>query len=220
MRGRAAKPERRPRADPAFARAATRLAAVGRQFHARGWAPGTAGNYSAVVSRDPLRLAITASGRDKTELGARDVVEIDGDGKVRSGAGRPSAETPIHLAIVRATGCGAVLHTHSVWGTLLSSAAAAESGIAFEDYELLAGLDGVATHETREWLPVFSNARDWTLPAKQLEAELRLRPEAHGFLLRRHGLYAWGRDIEGARRHVEILEFLLEAEGRRRGAGL
>jgi methylthioribulose-1-phosphate dehydratase len=37
----------------------------------------------------------------------------------------------------------------------------------------------------------------------------------HGFLLRRHGLYAWGKDLDEARRHLEIFEFLFEVEGRR-----
>jgi methylthioribulose-1-phosphate dehydratase len=34
----------------------------------------------------------------------------------------------------------------------------------------------------------------------------------HGFLLRRHGLYTWGATLPDAVRHIEILEFLLEAE--------
>ena len=40
------------------------------------------------------------------------------------------------------------------------------------------------------------------------------QPQAHGFLLRRHGLYTWGNDLPQAVRHVEILEFLLEVVGR------
>ncbi len=39
-------------------------------------------------------------------------------------------------------------------------------------------------------------------------------PDAHGFLLRSHGLYTWGADLPQAVRHVEILEFLLEVVGR------
>jgi methylthioribulose-1-phosphate dehydratase len=33
----------------------------------------------------------------------------------------------------------------------------------------------------------------------------------HGFLLRGHGLYTWGASLQEAKRHVEILEFLMEA---------
>ena len=73
-----------------FAELAAQLAEIGRQCHARGWALGTSGNFSAVVSRDPLRLAITASGVDKGTLGAGEIVEIDGHGQVVAGSGRPS----------------------------------------------------------------------------------------------------------------------------------
>jgi len=193
---------------------AGRIAELGRQAHHRGWVLGTSGNFSAVVSRDPLRLAITASGVDKGRLGPAQVLEIDGEGRAVRGGGRPSAETSLHLAIVRARGAGAVLHTHSPWSTLLSDAHAGAGGLAIEGYEMLKGLDGVATHEHREWLPIVENTQDWSAGAAGVEAVLRQRPDAHGLLIRRHGLYTWGRDFDEAVRHLEVLEFLLEVVGR------
>jgi methylthioribulose-1-phosphate dehydratase len=52
---------------------------------------------------------------------------------------------------------------------------------------------------------------------QQVEAILTEQPNVHGFLIRRHGLYTWGRDLDEAKRHVEILEFLFEVIGRKRG---
>jgi methylthioribulose-1-phosphate dehydratase len=199
-----------------FAELAAQLAGVGRHCYARGWALGTSGNFSAVVNRDPLRLAITTSGVDKGTLSAGEIVEIDQHGKVVAGSGRPSAEASLHLAIARARGAGAVLHTHSIWSTILSEAAT-EDGLALEGYEMLKGLDGVDTHEHREWLPILDNTQDWVAAVPQVEAILTEHPEAHGFLIRRHGLYTWGRDLAAAQRHVEILEFLFEVMGRKRG---
>lgn len=202
-----------------FADAARRLAEVGRNAHGRGWALGTSGNFSAVVGEAPLRLAITASGRDKGRLTAEEIVEIGGDGAVLSGSGRPSAETSLHLAIVRARGAGAVLHTHSLWSTLLSEAHAGAGGLAVEGYEMLKGLAGVATHVHREWLPIVDNSQDWEAQAPALEAMLRRNTASHGFLIRRHGLYTWGHDLDEAARHLEVLEFLLEALGRAESLG-
>jgi methylthioribulose-1-phosphate dehydratase len=199
-----------------FAELAAQLAEIGRQCYARGWVLGTSGNFSAVVSRNPLRLAITTSGVDKSTLSAGEIVEIDQHGKVVAGSGRPSAEVSLHLAIARARGAGAVLHTHSIWSTILSDAAK-EDGLAVEGYEMLKGLDGVGTHEHREWLPILDNTQDWAAAVPQVEAILTQKPNAHGFLIRRHGLYTWGRDLAGAKRHVEILEFLFEVIGRKRG---
>ena len=195
---------------------ADQLAEVGRQCYARGWALGTSGNFSAVLSRDPLRLAITPSGVDKGLLAADQIVEIDGDGRVIAGAGTPSAEAGLHLAIVRARLAGAVLHTHSIWSTILSDAATAD-GLAIEGYEMLKGLEGVRTHDHREWLPILDNTQDWTAAVPRLEAILTEHPNAHAFLIRRHGLYTWGRDLAEAKRQVEILEFLFEVMGRKRG---
>ncbi len=200
----------------AFPELAAQLAEVSRQCYARGWALGTSGNFSAVVSRDPLRLAITASGVDKGTLSAGEIVEIDGDGKVMAEAGRPSAEASLHLAIVRTRGAGAVLHTHSIWSTILSDAAT-ENGLALQGYEMLKGLDGVGTHDHREWLPILDNTQDWAAAVPQVEAILTEYPQAHGFLIRRHGLYTWGRDLAEAKRQVESLEFLFEVIGRKRG---
>jgi methylthioribulose-1-phosphate dehydratase len=199
-----------------FAELADQLAEIGRQCYARGWALGTSGNFSAVVNRDPLRLAITTSGVDKGTLSAGEIVEIDEHGKVVAGSGRPSAEASLHLAIARARGAGAVLHTHSTWSTILSEAAT-EDGLAIEGYEMLKGLAGVGTHEHREWLPILDNTQDWAAAVPDVEAILAKHPSAHGFLIRRHGLYTWGRDLAGAERHVEILEFLFEVIGRKRG---
>jgi methylthioribulose-1-phosphate dehydratase len=199
-----------------FAELAVQLAEIGRDCYARGWVLGTSGNFSAVVNRDPLRLAITSSGVDKGTLSVGEIVEIDQHGKVVAGSGRPSAEASLHLAIARARGAGAVLHTHSIWSTILSDAAT-EDGLAIQGYEMLKGLDGVGTHEHREWLPILDNTQDWAAAVPQVEAMLTEHPNAHGFLIRRHGLYTWGRDLAEARRQMEILEFLFEVIGRKRG---
>jgi methylthioribulose-1-phosphate dehydratase len=199
-----------------FLELAAQLAELGRQCYARGWVLGTSGNFSAVVSRDPLRLAITASGVDKGTLTTGEIVEIDQLGRVVAGSGRPSAEASLHLAIARARGAGAVLHTHSIWSTILSDAATGD-GLAIEGYEMLKGLDGVGTHEHREWLPILDNTQDWAGAVPRVEAMLAEQPAAHGFLIRRHGLYTWGRDLGEAKRQMEILEFLFEVMGRKRG---
>ena len=198
----------------ALLEAAAALSDLGRRSHARGWTQGTSGNFSAVVSDEPLRLAITRTGADKGALGAEHILEIDCSGNVLQGSGRPSAEAAIHLAIVRSRGAKAVAHTHSLWSTLLSDIHAASGGLAIEGYEMLKGLRDVPTHEHREWLPIIENTQDWVGEAGRLQKMLQAHPAAHGFLIRRHGLYTWGRELAEAARHLEVLEFLLEAVGR------
>src|SRR5207247_10533029 len=82
-------------------------------------------------------------------------------------------------------------------------------------YTTLFRSDGVSTHEHREWLPILENSQDMEELAGETKRMLGHNPQVHGFLIRRHGMYTWGKDLAEAGRHVEILEFLLESVGRR-----
>ncbi|HEX7335314.1 MAG TPA: methylthioribulose 1-phosphate dehydratase [Pyrinomonadaceae bacterium] len=198
-----------------FDEIASSLAALARGFHARGWLLGTSGNLSAVVQREPLQLAMSPSGVDKGELTPEQLLSIDENARVVSGhSGKPSDETLLHLRIVKERGAGAVLHTHSIWNTILSDLYAAEGGVTIEGYEMLKGLHGVRTHEHSEWLPIIENSQDMPELAESIAQTLNEHKAAHGFLLRRHGLYTWGETLAQAKRHIEIFEFLLEAMGR------
>jgi methylthioribulose-1-phosphate dehydratase len=195
-----------------------RLQQIGAEFHARGWSLGTSSNYSAVVNREPLQLLLTASGKDKGRLGDGDFVLVDENGRnVEADAPRPSAETLLHCVLARQPGVGAVLHTHSIWGTVLSDAFFPRGRLPIEGYEMLKGLTGVSTHEYRAEIEIFENTQDIASLASIVESRLDddARPLRHGFLIRRHGLYTWGRELEEARRHVEVLEFLFEVVGRK-----
>jgi methylthioribulose-1-phosphate dehydratase len=201
-----------------FRSTAARLVEIGRRFDVRGWVLGTSGNFSVVTARDPLRLAITASGMPKGDLLEADVLEIDANGTVvGAAAGKPSAEARIHVEIVDDRGAGAVLHTHSTWSTLLSDRHAAAGGLTIEGYEMLKGLEGVTTHEHAEFVPVLENDQDMRRLAGSVRDALRRYPRSHAFLLRRHGMYTWGDTLPQAVRHVEIVEFLLEAVARSEG---
>lgn len=204
-----------PVADPRSA-----LVDIGALFYERGWSYGTSSNYSVVLQRQPLRVLITASGKDKRALTTDDFVIVDETGQaVVSTGGKPSAETMLHVALAQHfPAVGSVLHTHSLWGTVLSERHFPSGGLTVAGYEMLKGLDGVTTHEHTEWVEIFDNSQD--IPALAEVVKKRLadaaKPPLHGFLLRGHGLYTWGRTLADARRHVEILEFLFAVLGHTR----
>jgi methylthioribulose-1-phosphate dehydratase len=197
------------------------LCATARWCSTRGWVPATSGNFSVRPFADaPGRVLITPSGLDKGVVTPADLLEVDGEGQVVAGSGRPSAETGLHLVLYRARpAAGAILHVHSVWNTLLSGHYAAEGlvpgDICFEGYEILKGLNGVTTHAHLERVPVLENTQEYFVLSSQLKDVLEKNPGAHGVLLSRHGLYTWGQSVAEARRHLEALEFLFEVEGRR-----
>jgi methylthioribulose-1-phosphate dehydratase len=196
--------------------AVTDLAEVGRRFYQRGWVLGTSGNFSVVLSRAPFRLAITASSVHKGTLLPSQILKLNDEGRVhgRRTSYRPSAEAALHLEIIRKRGAGAVLHTHSVWSTLLSDIHSSKGALPIANYEMLKGLSGVATHEHEELIPILDNDQDMTRLSARLSATLDEYPSAKAVLLKRHGLYTWGASLAEAERHIEILEFLFEAIGR------
>jgi len=177
---------------------------------------GTSSNYSAVVSTDPLRLVLTASGKDKGRLGRNDFVLVDENGlPTTSGQPKSSAETLLHIAVAQELPAGAILHTHSVWGTVLSEVYGDQGWLDLEGYEMLKGLEGIRTHETSHRVPIFENTQDIADLASRVRPLLTgENAMTHGYLIRKHGLYTWGATIEDARRHIEVYEFLFECLAR------
>lgn len=191
------------------------LADCGRGFYQRGWVLGTSGNFSAKISEKPLLVCITSSGNDKGSLDESHFLEINDNAEVLSGDGKPSAETLLHLVIYNHRKAGSILHTHSVWGTILSDVNFEKGYIQIEGYEMLKGLARVKTHEHTEKVPIIENSQDYVALSHVIENVLRENPACHGIYLRRHGLYTWGENIAEAKRHIEIFEFLFEVLGRR-----
>jgi len=194
------------------------LIETGQDFHRRGWSLGTSSNYSVTLSRDPLRLLLTGSGFDKGRLTPEQFVVVNALSlPVGIGSPKPSAETALHVTLAREADAGSVLHTHSVWGTLLSEAYLDRGHIGIGGYEMLKGLSGITTHETEVKIAIFPNTQDIPALAHELAARLHdpATPLRHGFLIAGHGLYAWGKDLAEARRHIEVLEFLFEVIGRK-----
>ena len=191
------------------------LAEIGREFYRRGWVLGTSGNFSMLLARNPQRVVVTASGLEKGKLDETDFLELDDDAEILQGFGKPSAETLIHLTIYRyLPKARSILHTHSVWGTILSDHFFEQGAINIEGYEMLKGLAGVTTHEHTEKVPIVENSQDYVALSHVIENVIRENDGIHGIYLRRHGLYTWGDSVAEARRHVEIFEFLFEVLGR------
>ena len=184
------------------------LIRAGQFFHSRGWVPATAGNFSFRV--DAKSIAVTVSGRHKGELGPGDLMRVDLHGKSLDKNKKSSAETLLHCQLYRRfPRTGAVFHVHSPASTVLSRRC---DNLRLEGYELLKILDGIETHETAVDIPVFENDQDIARLAGVVDAHMATGGGRHAYLIRGHGLYAWGGTVEQARHRVEALEFLFECE--------
>jgi methylthioribulose-1-phosphate dehydratase len=181
-----------------------------RELSQLGWTPATSSNFSQRL--DGRHAAITVSGRDKGRLSEADIMVVDFDGKAVGSDHRPSAETLLHTQLyARFDEVGCILHTHSQNQTVASRLFSGAGRVRLEGYELLKAFRGNETHETAIDVPVLPNSQHMPTLAAQVDALLDAGP-MWGYLIDGHGLYAWGRDMAEARRHLEAFEFLLGCE--------
>ena len=92
---------------------------------------------------------------------------------------------------------------------VMSRAALKEGALRFEGWELQKGFAGTTTHDCASVLPIFDNDQDMAALAARVSPVLEKDPTLPGFFLAGHGLYAFGRSVAEAKRHVEVVEALL-----------
>jgi len=197
--------------DDAHPRAA--LVAIARDFHARGWMAGTAGNLSA--REDDNHFWITASGKPKGRLDERDFLLVraaDGNVVERLRAeDKPSAETSIHAALYRLfPEARACLHGHIVEAVVAADRAKkGASSLRLPAIEMLKGFD-IWQQNPKVDLPLFENILDVAKIASEIEKRFRKKaPPLTALMVRAHGPTVWGKSLQEAYNRFEILEFLL-----------
>jgi methylthioribulose-1-phosphate dehydratase len=185
------------------------LADEASRFSALGWMRGTSGNLSVRLGDEPLRLAVTASGKDKGELTHHDVVVVDEAGSAVADqpdpTRRPSAEAGLHARIASVTGAGAIVHGH-----VLATVIAGErwpKGVVLRDLEMLKGL-GRGAHDDEVTIPVVPNSQDMAVLGDAFEDSYESGVPA--LIVARHGVYVWGEDLHQARHRAECLEWILQ----------
>lgn len=197
------------------------LAGVAGLFYQRGWMAGTAGNLS--LRQSDGSFWITASGKLKGRLRRADFLRVAPGGEVLE-RGRPedhpSAETSLHDSIYRLfPEAGACFHVHSIPANVAARLAPGGS-LRLPPLEMIKGL-GIWEEEPEVDLAVFPNHAHVPRIAEEMAARFAAEPpRVPGFLIRDHGLTAWGRDADAALNHVELFEYLFGYLSAARAAGL
>ena len=186
------------------------LAKTIRSYHRKGWSAATSTNYSFRKSADTHSFFVSRSGIDKSKFDPFDFIEVDLEGNptFHFKGMRPSAETLIHCVIYDLfPSTTVVLHSHSVNSVLISEFFDAE--ITFEGYEIQKAFAGQTTHDNTLHFPILDNSQDM-VAFSELMRKHGSALKNHAFLIRKHGVYAWGNDLAEAKRHLEAMEYLFE----------
>ncbi|HLI36717.1 MAG TPA: class II aldolase/adducin family protein [Streptosporangiaceae bacterium] len=175
---------------------------VCREMSSAGLAPGTSGNVSA---RSGELVAVTPSGLDYAEMSAGLVGVHRLDGTPVEAPLEPTTEMPLHLGVYAATGAAAIVHTHSVAATALSTLVDELPAIHY----LVAMFGGP--------VPVAPYATYGTAElARGVAGALR---ERTGCIMASHGAVTIGTDLKTAYTRAVYLEWLSELYLRARTAG-
>jgi L-fuculose-phosphate aldolase len=168
------------------------IVAVCQRLYQRGFIAGTEGNVSALEAPD--RLWITPAGHHKGLLQPADLLLIDLQGEVLFGTGRPSSETPMHLALYRCRpDIGAVVHAHPPLATALTVAGCRlEPPLLPEAVVALGEVPTIAYQMPTTWQ--FAN---------DVGAAMR---QADAALLENHGSVTVGPALQAAFNRMEIVE--------------
>ncbi|MEV0973111.1 class II aldolase/adducin family protein [Microtetraspora glauca] len=178
------------------------LCEYGRRAADLGLVIGTSGNLSV---REGDLVAVTPSGVALDRLRPEDCPIVDIEGRLVEGDARPSSETPMHLAVYASTGAGAVVHTHSVFATVVATTMTELPPIHYNAL-LLGGAVRVAPYATYGTPELAENVRA-ALTGKQ------------GALLANHGGVTIGPTLEKAFEATRLLEWLCEVYVRALGVG-
>jgi len=189
-----------------------------RQFYGLGWVTGTGGGISI---RQGGRIYMAPSGVQKERIEEADVYVMDEAGNVLEAPStpglRPSECQPLFECAFRLRDAGAVIHSHGMYAML----ATLRAGATFEctELEMIKGIEGHGYHD-RVVVPVIDNtARERDL-AGRMEAAIAAHPRTRAVLVRRHGVYVWGRDWVQAKTQAECYHYLFEAAVRMAALGI
>lgn len=193
------------------------VAELCRQFYTLGWCTGTGGGISL---RDGERIYMAPSAVQKERIRPEHIFVLDRDGDIIERPDDPTltltACAPLFYNAYRLRDAGAVLHGHpvaAVMATLWSTDAFRIRGI-----EMIKGLRGHGYHDLVE-IPIIENTAHECDLADDMAAAIKAWPRADAVLVRRHGIYVWGRDWQQAKTQAECLDWLFQLAGQMRAHG-
>jgi methylthioribulose-1-phosphate dehydratase len=182
---------------------------LARQFYDLGWVTGTGGG---ICIRDGERVIVAPSGVQKERMTPDQMFTLSMDGTVLTGPSdeklKPSECTTLFLAAIRQRDAGAVIHSHSLHAVIASLLFDREFVIS--ELEMIKGIEGMSYHD-RLVVPIIENTAQECDLAASLEEAIAAYPKTQAVLVRRHGVYVWGRDWVHAKTQAECYDYLFRA---------
>jgi len=170
-------------------------------------------------------IYVAPSGVQKERMQPDDMFLIDRDGNELQRPARPwkkSQCTPLFMAAYRLRSAGAVIHTHSIHAVMVTLLYDKEFRITHQ--EMIKGVrrSDTAWHKYYDELviPIIENTAEEADLTDRLVKAIELYPETQAVLVRRHGIYVWGKTWAEAKTMCECYDYLFDVAVRMRQLGL
>jgi L-ribulose-5-phosphate 4-epimerase len=175
---------------------------------------GTFGNVSQADRQDGV-FVIKPSGIPYDALTPAHMVAVSLDtGEVVDSDLRPSSDTPTHLELYRAFGCGGIVHTHSEYATVFAQARVGVRCMGTTHADYFRGDVPVTRPLTKEEVERDYERNTGLVIIETLRREGLSCDEMAAVLVANHGPFTWGRDARSAIEHAQVLEYLARVEWR------
>jgi len=187
-----------------------------RNFYQQGWVSGTGGGISMKAGD---KFVMAPSGVQKERMEPDDMFVLDAQGNVlHTPVTRPppykppklSECAPLFTAAYELRGAGAVMHSHSLHAVMATMLDPQASEFNVTHLEMIKGIEGHGFYGNCI-VPIIENtARECEL-TDRLRQAIKDYPQANAVLVRRHGVYVWGKDWIQAKTQAECYDYLFEA---------
>lgn len=201
-------------------------------FYSLGWVTGTGGGTS-IRRGDKIYLA--PSGVQKELIKPTDIFVLPSEClnlQVADPAKRvshydmpyirrplnlnPSACTPLFMTSFRKRDANCCIHTHSEWAVLATLLCGDGKVFEIEEIEQIKGIPkgpgkvGNLGYFDRLRVPIIENTAKEEDLTQYLEQCMDEYPDTFAVLVRRHGIYVWGKDVAQAKTITESLDWLFK----------
>ncbi|CAM9607808.1 unnamed protein product [Chrysoparadoxa australica] len=201
---------------------ATLVVDLCKSFYHLGWVTGTGGSIT-VKDKESGNIWMTPSGVQKERISPSDLFLLDGTCDLIKGPEnlKLTACAPLFQHAYRLRQAGAVIHSHGI-NCVLACLISEKRGLSefrIQHQEMIKGVTGHGYHDELI-IPIIENTARESDLADSMGAAMKAYPHSQAVLVKRHGIYIWGKDWQQAKTQSECIHYLLECAVKMDGLGV
>ncbi|XP_032222586.1 probable methylthioribulose-1-phosphate dehydratase [Nematostella vectensis] len=203
------------------------IPALCREFYNLGWFTGTGGAFT-IKYRDEYYFA--PSGVQKERIQPEDLFIHDSEDKEIA---HPPPEkklkrsqcVPLFMFAYSMRGAGAVIHSHSKYAVMVSLLDQEATEFRITHQQMIKGIFNSKSHMYHNFhdllvIPIIENAPDEADLQEPFVEALKNYPETSAVIIRRHGLYVWGKTWQETKAIAESYDYLFDLAIQMRKIGI